>query len=199
MSISTLTLTQATKQANRSLRKRLRRAFTLVELLLVVAIISILAAMVISHFGDASLGAKNVVAQQQLAVWQSALNNWVNSKIGKIDTTIEPNGSQISINTLANYYNGLTRHQRFLLLTGKNLDGTAAASPGYLEGMTADHFITTINEAGAGATTAKIYSGALKQTNQWLELPQWNATSFPQVKIYRDAANRTVPAATSTD
>lgn len=177
----------------------MQRAFTLVELLLVVAIISILAAMVISHFGDASLGAKNVVAQQQLAVWQSALNNWVNSKIGKIDTTIDANGSQISIHTLSGYYNGLTRHQRFLLLTGKNLDGTAAGGPGYLEGMTADHFITTINEAGNSATTAKIYSGALKQTNQWLELPQWDSTSYPQVKLFRDVANRTVPAATSTD
>jgi prepilin-type N-terminal cleavage/methylation domain-containing protein len=172
--------------------KRLLRAFTLVELLLVVAIISILAAMVISHFADAAQGARNVVAQQHLASWQSALNTWVNTKLGKIDTSIEPNGSQISISTLSAYYNNLTRRQRFVLLAGKDLNGSAGATPGLLEAMTADHFISTINSTGANST-AKIQSTALLQTNQWLELPAWTSTSYPQVTIWRTPTTGTAP------
>jgi prepilin-type N-terminal cleavage/methylation domain-containing protein len=184
------------KTAVGKFRRRSGRGFTLVELLLVVAIVSILAAMVISHFAEAATGARNVVAQQQLAVWQSALSNWVNSRLGKIDTTIDVNGSQISVTQLSNYYNNLTRRQRFVLLTGKDLNGTAGATQGYIEAMTVDHFLTTMNGTGANNTN-KIQSAALLQTNQWLELPAWSSSSYPQVTIFGAASGRTAPADTS--
>jgi prepilin-type N-terminal cleavage/methylation domain-containing protein len=191
---------QRVSQATSRLRRQLRRAFTLVELLLVVAIISILAAMVISHFADAAQGARNVVAQQQLASWQNALNNWVNSRVGKIDTTIEASGAEVSLNTLTGYYNNLTRRQRFVLLCGKDLNGTAGATTGYLEPMTADHFISAITSSGANNTSKIIYT-ALQQTNQWLELPAWTVDSYPVVELHdtvRDAAaSRSVPADTT--
>jgi prepilin-type N-terminal cleavage/methylation domain-containing protein len=179
--------------ASRTVWQRLKRGFTLVELLLVVAIISILAAMVISSFSNAAQSSNNVLAQQQLAVWQSALNNWVNSRLGKIDTGIDGSGASISINSLTTFYNNKTRKQRFVLLTGKNLDGTSSGTA-WLETMTADHFISTINTSGSG-TTAKIISSALQQTNQWLELPAWVSGEYPVVAIFGGA--RTPPAETS--
>src|SRR5688572_23773759 len=70
--------------------KKAVRAFTLVEMLLVVAIISVLAAMVISNFSNASQDTRAVVARQQLAVVQEAVNHWVNREIGKVPTPTTP-------------------------------------------------------------------------------------------------------------
>ncbi len=196
MTLKSLSLNFDSDRRSRSPWQRLKRAFTLVELLLVVAIVSILAAMVISHFSDAAQGARNVVAMQQLASWQNAVHNWVNSKTGRIDPAIDANGAPLSLETLRLHYNNKTRRERFVLLAGKDLNGTASADgPGYLEAMTADHFINTINSRGTGANTSKIISGALMQTNQWLELPAWTATSYPQVQIF-GLATRTPPADT---
>jgi prepilin-type N-terminal cleavage/methylation domain-containing protein len=53
------------------MRRTIRqRAFTLVEMLLVIAIISILAAMAISNFSNASQDSRDIIARQQLAVVQ---------------------------------------------------------------------------------------------------------------------------------
>lgn len=196
MTALTLILAHKTAHRPRTLWQRACRAFTLVELLLVVAIVSILAAMVISHFADVAQGARNVVAQQQLAVWQSALNNWVTSRLGRIDTGIDTSGAQISVKSLADYYNNLTRRQRFVLLIGKDLNGTAGATQGYIEAMTADHFITTINSTGANNTN-KIQSAAMLQTGQWLELPAWTSSTYPAVTIFGTASGRTPPVDTS--
>ena len=52
-----------------------RRAFTLVEMLLVIAIISVLAAMAISNFSNASQDTRAVVSRQQLAVMQVEIDD----------------------------------------------------------------------------------------------------------------------------
>jgi prepilin-type N-terminal cleavage/methylation domain-containing protein len=72
-----------------------KRAFTLVEMLLVVAIISILAAMAISNFSNASKDTREVVARQQLAVVQEAVNHWVNHEVGRV-TSAGGTGKSVS-------------------------------------------------------------------------------------------------------
>ena len=56
--------------------------FSLVELLLVLGIVSIMAAIVINSFSNAAQDSRNVVARQQQATLQSAVNNWVAGQVG---------------------------------------------------------------------------------------------------------------------
>ena len=67
--------------------KRTRNAFTLVEMLIVIAIISILAAMAISSFSNAAQDSRAVIVRQQLASVQEAVNNWAARQIGNTPTT----------------------------------------------------------------------------------------------------------------
>src|SRR5690606_20845298 len=53
-------------------------AFTMVEMLIVIAVIGIMSALVISAFSNAAQDTRRVVARQQQAVVQSAVNAWVN-------------------------------------------------------------------------------------------------------------------------
>src|SRR5436190_7630453 len=64
-----------------------KRAFTLVEMLLVIAIISILAGLVISNISNAAKDTRDVVARQQLAVVQEAVNHWVNHEVGRVGSS----------------------------------------------------------------------------------------------------------------
>ena len=170
---------------------RLRRlaAFTLVEMLLVIAIISILAALVISSFSNAAQTSREIVVKQQLAVWQSALNNWVDGKLGRIDPAI--NGSSVvpvSLADLTTYYNSLTGSmQRFKLLTGKDLDPQTADTEGYLDSMTAQHYLDMAINFPPSNTAGDpnfIRSDAMIQTGQWITLPNWVAGSYPTVELH---------------
>lgn len=168
------------------IRNRMRRiwAFTLVEMLLVIGIISILAALVISSFSDAAQTSREVVVRQQLAVWQSALNNWVDGKLGRIDSGITGNTDvAVSLSALTTYYNAKTSDERFALLAGKELDGTAAAAPGYLDAMTAQHYVDMAIQFPP-SDSKKIRSDAMIQTGKWIELPDWTAGSYPTVDLY---------------
>lgn len=176
---------QSTPTTSRSLMQRCRAAFTLVEMLLVIAIISILAAMVISSFSDAAQTSREVVVRQQLAVWQSALNNWVNGKLGKVDTTIDASGAPITLGTLRTYYTTTmsTKTARWLAITGMNLNGTVAAE-GYLDPMTAGHYLEMASKSGVPANMDKIKSDAMIQTGRWLELPDWVEGGTPTVELH---------------
>lgn len=67
-------------------------AFTLIELLLVVAIIGIMVSLVIASFTNATQDARGVVATQQQVAVQGAVNAWVaaqmaDSTVGEIRAT----------------------------------------------------------------------------------------------------------------
>ena len=50
--------------------------FSLVEVLVVIAIISILATLVINSFSNAAHDSREIMARQQQAVVQNAVSNW---------------------------------------------------------------------------------------------------------------------------
>ncbi len=52
-------------------------AFSLIELLIVIAIIGVMASMVVAAFSNATQDARRVVVLQQQAVLQEALNTWI--------------------------------------------------------------------------------------------------------------------------
>jgi prepilin-type N-terminal cleavage/methylation domain-containing protein len=76
------------------------RGFTLVEMLLVVAVIGIMTSMVIAAITNSSADARRVIARQQQATVQEALNAWIAStnlsgalqKYGEADTASKKMG-----------------------------------------------------------------------------------------------------------
>lgn len=130
--------------------------FTMVEMLIVIAVIAIMASLVISAFANAAQDTRRVVARQQQAAVQSAVNAWVARQSSG-------NGSLSA--AMAEYNAQPTSLARLNLVAG------------YLDEKTADHLRTnTVN-------TGQILSEALKKTNQYLELPVWAANSYPKVDL----------------
>lgn len=60
-------------------QKKVRRGFSLVEMLIVIAIISILSSMVITAVSNASQDSSRRVAEQQQVALQQALTAWIAS------------------------------------------------------------------------------------------------------------------------
>lgn len=88
--------------------KTFKRAFTLVEMLLVIAIISILAGLVISNISNAAHDTRDVVARQQLAVVQEAVNHWVNREVGRVPESAAPGSPGATVNQIMALYNSKT-------------------------------------------------------------------------------------------
>ena len=130
-------------------------AFTLVEVLIVIAVIGIMSALVISAFSNAAQDTRRVLARQQQAAVQNAVNAWVNS---------------------VSQTQGLAQ--------ARNLYNLASTSRGrlqlvqsYLDEATLSHFLanTTVNN--------EVKSAALAKTGQYLLLDTWVASSYPKVEL----------------
>jgi prepilin-type N-terminal cleavage/methylation domain-containing protein len=144
-----------------------RSAFTLVEMLLVIGIISVLAAMVISNFAGSAQDTRRIVARQQQAVVNEALHAWVN----KVTSTVPSGGTRkLTISeamALYNYKTGSTVNkvsERFALFRG------------YLDPASSAHFTSD-------DTTGRLTSDALTQAGQYLTLPDWAAAGYPSVNL----------------
>jgi prepilin-type N-terminal cleavage/methylation domain-containing protein len=91
-----------------------RAGFTLVELLIVISIIGIIAAMVISSYSNASQDSREVVVMQQQAVLQSALDDWIanSSSIGSAQATYNAtSGDRARLDLIKGYLDDLTTAQ----------------------------------------------------------------------------------------
>jgi len=155
--------------------KRTRNAFTLIEMLIVIAIISILAAMAISSFSNAAQDSREVLVRQQLATIQEAVNNWASRQIGKVvpDATAGPPAV-----TSPNFGpNPRTIEQVRGIYNGKNAPSRFGLFSGYLDTATLES-ISPPND-----TTGRFTTDAMRQTGYYLTLPNWDAGSYPKVQF----------------
>lgn len=133
------------------------RAFTLVEVLIVIAILGIMTSLVVTVYRSVAQDSRDVVARQQQAALQNALNNWVTGSTSR---------GKIPISTIRATYNGTANSRERLDLVQAYLDeGTYA------------HFVDfTIDNT-------KIQSEALSKVGKYITFADWTAGSFPQVKL----------------
>ena len=135
--------------------QKARKGFTMVEMLIVIAVIGIMSALVISAFSNAAQDTLRVVARQQQAAVQNAVNAWVNST-----------SDQVGISGAMATYNAAGNSQARLQLVQLYLDDSSLA-----------HFLSNTTD------TSQIKSAALKKTGQYLVLDSWDVTSYPKVEL----------------
>jgi len=83
----------------------LKGAFTLVELLVVIAVIGIMSALVISSITNAAQDSRFTVARQQQATLQSALHSWIAAQesISQARTDYTAADAEEKLDLLTNY------------------------------------------------------------------------------------------------
>lgn len=145
----------------------IKRAFTLVEMLLVIAIISILAAMAISNFSNASQDSRDIITRQQLAVMQEALSHYANREIGKVTTS---GGAPQTVSQVMGAYNAKTAAQRFETLKQYLDDAMWSGSSG-------------TENLQQNTSTGRITTQAMRDTGKYVTQPDWGAGSFPKVLL----------------
>lgn len=132
-----------------------RRGFTMIEMLIVIAVIGIMSALVIGAFSNAAQDTRRVVGRQQQAAVQNAVNAWVNSM-----------SQQEGLAQARNLYNlaGTSKGRLQLVQT-------------YIDAATLSHFLSNTTNDG------EVKSAALAKTGQYLLLDTWNSASYPKVEL----------------
>ncbi len=140
-----------------------RGGFTLVELLLVISVIAIMGALAVSQFSNASQDTRRVIARQQQATLQTAVNAWVASEISGLNTVEDAR-------LLYNEDGGTARTFQ------ERLEDLIQP---YLDEETMDHFTdhTTNN--------TRLQTHAMVKLGWWLELPTWQSSSYPKVSLIK--------------
>lgn len=138
-------------QPNRS------KAFTMVELLIVISVIGIMSALVIAAFSNAAQDTRRVISRQQQAAAQSAVNAWVTSHSAT---------------------NGLTGSRTVYNAAGSSLARLQLVG-GYLDDATLAHFVANTDADSPN----NVLSAALSKTGQYLLLGTWSTTSYPKVEL----------------
>lgn len=132
------------------------KGFTLVEVLVVIAIIGIMTSLVVTVYRNVAQDSRDVVARQQQAALQNAMNNWITS-----ETTTR------AVADVRAEYNGAS-HSSGRLLKIKD----------YLDDRSYTHFDThtTLGED-------QVKSEVLNKLSKHLQLSTWAAFSYPQVQM----------------
>jgi prepilin-type N-terminal cleavage/methylation domain-containing protein len=130
-----------------------RRAFSLVELLVTIVILSILASMVVTAVSNAAVDSSKVLARQQQAALQQALNSWI--------TTYSANGS------------GLEHARSVYNAAGNSLTKFVLIAP-FLDPAMAAHIQTN-------STMDRLESHALQRAGAYLTLSGWSGNTHPSV------------------
>jgi prepilin-type N-terminal cleavage/methylation domain-containing protein len=132
-----------------------RLGFSLIELLIVIAVIGIMSALILTSINNAAQDSRLVIARQQQVVLQEALNAWINSPIN---------------NSLADakssYANAVTSKAKLQLVRE------------YLQNDTFEQF-------DANSTTDQIRSEAMVKAGIHLTFSGWTATNTPTVNMIK--------------
>jgi prepilin-type N-terminal cleavage/methylation domain-containing protein len=146
----------------RAVSNRKSAAFSLVELLIVIAIIAIMASIVISAFSNASADSRLVLVRQQQAVVQEAINSWLayNSSGKKSD------GTPRSLSSARTDYNTATTGLARLALV-----------QAYLDDATYSHLVSNTSNAD------QVRSDAMVKSGQYLQITDWPSGSYPKVNL----------------
>lgn len=132
-----------------------QQAFSLVELLVTIAVIGILTGLVITSISNAAGDARMVTARQQQAVLQEALNAWISAAAS---------GTGSLATAQAAYNSASTPAAKLALLQN------------YLQAGTYAEFTT-------GET--QIRSSAMTKSGVYLQFSAWSGTSYPTVNMIK--------------
>ncbi len=132
-----------------------QHAFSLVELLVTIAVIGILTGFVITSISNAAGDARMVTARQQQAVLQEALNAWISAAASGTS----------SLSTAQTAYNAAATPAAKLALLQN-----------YLQAGTYSEFTTT---------STQIRSSAMTKAGVYLQFSAWNGTTYPTVNMIK--------------
>lgn len=142
-------------KSDRMLVTSFRSAFTLIELLIVVAIIGILSALIMSAVVNAAQDSRTVVARQQQAVLQEALNSWI---------AANSSGTNTIQNARTLYGNASTSLAKLALIRD------------YLHSETYNHFTNY-------STSSALKSEAMDKAGLYLQFSSWATNGYPTVNM----------------
>lgn len=132
-----------------------QHGFSLVEMLVTIAVIGILTGLVITSISNAAGDARLVTARQQQAVLQGALNNWI---------AASASGTNSLTTVLTAYGNA------------SGAAGKLALLQNYLQAGTYSEF--TANSSGN-----KVQTDAMKKAGVHLEFSEWTTADYPMVEM----------------
>lgn len=139
--------------------------FTLVELLLVIAIIGILSSLVLAAVGNAARDSREVVARQQQVVVQEALNAWISRESSRMNT----NGVPLGLSGARSNYNAASGNRQMLTSTN------------YLRNYLSEETIAMLTDTNY-ATGQNIASEAIKKSGYTtLQFSAWTTSNYPSV------------------
>lgn len=134
-----------------------QQGFSLVELLVTIAVIAILTGLVITSISNAAGDARMVTARQQQAVLQDALNAWISAA---------SSGAGSLSSAQATYSAATTPAAKLALLQN------------YLQADSYAHFT-------ANSTATQIRSDAMTKAGVYLQFSAWVGTGYPSVEMIK--------------
>jgi prepilin-type N-terminal cleavage/methylation domain-containing protein len=146
----------------RSPFRKVHGAFTFLEIIIVIAVIGIMSALAISSFSNGANDAREIVARQQQATIQGAVNAWVAAQTAGNGTVSE---------TRTVYNAGETSLDRLELVRA------------YLDETSYEHFVAQ----SASDDSGEVLSESVRRLGWHINLPTWQGDSYPKVELVRAA------------
>lgn len=144
--------------------RKFQSAFSLVELLIVIAVIAIMASLVISAFSNASADSRLVLVNQQQAVLQEALNAWISHESSGTDA----NGKKLTTDSArTTYTNAATGAAKLALVTPYLADSPTGGAQYSAHASIANAFQTS----------------TMVKTQQYVTFSTWASGSYPKIVL----------------
>jgi prepilin-type N-terminal cleavage/methylation domain-containing protein len=140
------------------------RAFSLIEVLVTLAVLGVLSSMVVATMSNLGVDASRIVARQQQVAVQNAVQAWVSSQMRVTNDPDLP--KTMSLESVRADYNSRGHSLGRLNLIAPYLDDTSSA-----------HLLS------ATTNTGKIKSDALTKIRYYLVLDTWGSTTYPKVEM----------------